>query len=87
MLRRGAGARDPVSQAQPAPDSPEGLEWPNTPRPLALTDVNEPEAVLVAGDMFLVADTNNHRLVAASLRGDGCDESSLHEVTTRLPPM
>jgi len=87
VLRRGAGARGPVSQAQPAPDFPEGLEWLNTPRPLALADLNEPEAVLVTGDMFLVADTNNQRLLAASLRGDGCDESSLHEVTIRLPPM
>ena len=39
MLRRGAGARGPVSQAQPAPDFPEGLEWLNTPRPLALSDL------------------------------------------------
>ena len=53
----------------------------------ALGGFNEPEAVLVTGEVLLVADTNNHRLVAASLRGDGCDESSLHEVTIRLPPM
>lgn len=52
----------------------------------ALGGFNEPEAVLVTGDVLLVADTNNHRLVAASLRGDGLDESSLREVPVRLPP-
>lgn len=28
-----------MSGVQPAPDFPEGLEWLNTPRPLALADL------------------------------------------------